>query len=244
LKLYYSLIDKHYGATAIIVGAGPSTYQVLQNKCWNVIENFFDVLVAVNSGIMAFDWSQGQGERKYWLSNDALCRRWSWWEDVKKSKSTKIVRNSWLKYKEELDGFLYFKPRPTSEGIINKNDLGLAYCSSVPSSLDLCLQMGCKKIFLIGVDHSGYINERNIEYKTIHHFWQFFPPDKQPKASPPAQGDFKQQQRVFKTNDLAYKALKKFAAEKNAEVYNCNPNSKMKIFKCISFDDAIKLCKK
>ena len=142
-----------------------------------------------------------------------------------------------MKYKKELDGFLYFRPRLTSEGVIRNNDLGLAYCSSVPSSLDLCLQMGCKKIFLIGVDHSACNND------TVHHFWQFFPPGKIPKAQPPAQGSFEQQKRVFEINNLAYNALKKFANSKGAKVYNCNPNSKMKVFKCISFDDAISMCR-
>ena len=128
-----------------------------------------------------------------------------------------------MKYKDELEDFLFFSPRPTSEGVINPHDIGLSYCSSVPSAIDFSLQMGCKKIFLFGVDHTI------VEGK--HHFWQFMEKNKRPKATPPAQGSWNQQKTVFKTNIIAYEALKLFAESKGVDIYNISNITKVKIFK-------------
>ena len=167
--------------------------------------------------------------------------RWSWWEDVKKSRCTKIVRNSWEKYKDELEGFLFFEPRPTPEDIINSEDIGLAYCSSVPSAIDLAIQMGCKKIFLLGVDHNSHLGK--------DHFWQLWPKKHWPKANPPAQGSWSQQQTVFPYNMKAFKALKRFADEKNVDIYNITYTvpggnqtlTKIRTFKRIKMEDVKKI---
>lgn len=166
-------------------------------------------------------------DRCYWISNDALCRRWSWWELVKHSNCTKVVRDSWLKYEDELDGFLYFSPRPTSEGVINSADKGLAYCSSVPSAIDLAIQMGCTSIVLLGVDNgfrSGYT-----------HFWQFWDKKDHPVASRPAQGPLEQQEKVFKINEMAYEALHHFAREKGVGIVNCSLLTRLREFAYVEF---------
>jgi hypothetical protein len=222
MNTYVKLINKHVGETSFIYGAGPSLYHNMQEPIFNSIE-FDGITITVNSGVMACP------NFNYWISNDSLCRRWSWFELVKKGKGIKVVRNSWKKFEKELDGFLYFKPRPTSEGIINPDDKGLSYCSSVPSAIDLSIQMGIKKIFILGLDHKA------IDGKD--HFWQFFPPKKRPIAKPPAQGPWRQQQTVFPINNLAYKALKKFAEHKEVEIYNCSYKSSVDIFKKIRFKD-------
>jgi hypothetical protein len=175
----------------------------------------------------------------YWISNDSLCRRWSWWKDVKNGKGTKIVRNSWEKYKDELKDFLFFSPRPTPEDIINPEDTGLAYCGSVPSSIDLAIQMGCKKIFVFGLDHNAYRGK--------HHFWQFMEKNEQPKANPPAQGPWSQQQSVFPIGLKAYGALKGFAEYTGVDIYNVSwisaarHWSKVKTFKRIEMCDVKRL---
>ena len=233
MNTYKQLIGKHEGENAFVFGAGPSLW-------YNMHEPFFPhikehgIRIAVNSAVMAVP------DFDYWISNDALCRRWNWWRKVKGGKGVRIVRDSWLKYKEELDGFLFFSPRPTSEGEINPDDEGLAYCSSVPTSIDLAIQMGCKKIFLFGVDHN--------DHKGRNHFWQFMPKHKQPIATPPAQGPWKQQKTVFPMNLLAYGALKEFADGKGVEIYNVSwieygrHLSKVKTFKRIEISDVRKKC--
>lgn len=235
MNSYLKLVGKHKEEYAFVVGAGSSLHNISQNPQFNEIQNH--VVISINSSIMLMPWkdSKDSGNR-YWISNDSLVRYWDWWGCVKDSKCQKIVRNSWRKYKKELDGFLYFKPRPTSEGIINSKDVGLAYCSSVPSGMDLAIQMGCKKIFLLGVDHhniGGY-----------DHFWQYWDKKKQPRQLRPAQGTYSQQKKVFKFNNLAYKALHKFAKERGVKIYNCSASSKVKEFKIITFDDVLEIIKK
>ena len=168
-----------------------------------------------------------------WLSNDYLCTRWTWWQDVANNNCVKIVRNSWIKHKDEIKGFdrfYIFKPRPTSEDVVNFEDEGLAYCSSIPSAIDFSIQCGFKKIFLLGADHK-------LDEKTgYHHFWQFFPRNKQPKQLKPAQGNWSVQKKVFEYNGLAYRALQKFAIYKKCKIYNCNKDSNVNEFDKIDFN--------
>ncbi len=159
---YTELINKHEGKSCIILGAGPSLYDFCQS--FHFKESLNHVLISVNSSFMTLAKFNLDPEKHYWVSNDTLCRRWTYWGDVEKSKCTKVVRDSWWKYRKVIDNVLFFSPRPTSEGAINPKDEGLCYCSSVPSSIDLALQMGCKKIFLFGVDQN--------DSKGYHHFWQ------------------------------------------------------------------------
>lgn len=220
MNSYVQLINKHRGENAFIFGAGPSLWKNMQEPFFEEIHKH-GITIVVNSAVIAVP------DFDYWISNDALCRRWSWWKDVEKGKGIKVVRNSWEKYKDELKDFLFFEPRPTPEDTINCGHIGLAYCSSIPSSIDLAIQMGCKKIFLLGVDQDDY-NGR-------HHFWQFM--DKQPIAKPPAQGPWQQQKKVFDLNIEAYEALKCFAECKNIKIYNCNPESKVEVFEKIKFGE-------
>ena len=131
---------------------------------------------------------------------------------VKRGHGKKVVRDSWLKHKDDVRHFYIFKPRPTSEDVVNPEDKGLCYCSSVPSGIDLALQMGCKNVFVLGLDH--------VEYRGKHHFWQYM--DKKPKQLKPAQCSWKKQQEVFDFNIQALDALEKFAEYKNAKIYNVN----------------------
>ena len=230
MNSYIQLINNHENENAFIFGAGPSLWHNMHEPFFKEISKY-GITIAVNSAVLAvpnFD---------YWISNDSLCRRWSWWKDVKNGEGIKVVRNSWKKYKEELDDFLFFNPRPTSEDIIHPGHIGLAYCSSVPSSIDLAIQMGCKKIFLFGVDQNAQRGK--------HHFWQYM--DKQPVARPSAQGPWEQQKKVFDLNIKAYDALLVFANYKKAKIYNVswisvvNYWSKVKNFKRIEMCDVKKL---
>jgi hypothetical protein len=222
VNTYNKLINSHIGENVFILGAGPSLWGCMSDPLFNKLRNY-GITIAVNSAVIAMP------KFDYWISNDALCRRWSWWKDVKNGSGIKIVRDSWLKYKDELDDFLFFSPRPTPEAVINSEDEGLAYCSSVPSAVDLAIQMGCKNIFLLGVDHTD-LNGK-------HHFWQFMEPFKMPKAHPPAQGPWNQQRSVFKINMLAFNALKEFADSKNVDIYNVSDISKIDIFKIINMGE-------
>lgn len=225
INTYEKLIDKHKGQVAFVCGAGPSLYDAICTYAFRDIFKY--VVISVNSSIMAMPWHTQEEmdrngvdpDRCYWISNDALCRRWSWWQMVKDANCTKIVRNSWLKYKAELDGFLYFSPRPTPEDIIKDYDKGLAYCSSGCSAIDLAIQMGCDFICLLGIDNGfdhGYT-----------HFWQLWDKDRHPIQYKPAHGPREQQEQVFELNKQAYAALHDFARKKHAGIINCSPLSQL-----------------
>lgn len=217
---YVELIDKHIGRNAFVLAAGPSLFFNMKQSIFSILSKY-GIVITVNSAVISYS------NFNYWISNDSLCRNWSWWKLVENGKGRKVVRNSWKPFRKQLKNFLYFKPRPTSEGIINPDDIGLCYCSSTTSAIDLVLQCGCKKIFVLGLDHCA-VNGKD-------HFWQFFPRIEQPRQLRPAQGLFSQQKSLFPIHLKAYKALKKFAKHKEAKIYNCNVDSKVEIFKKIEF---------
>ena len=237
LKSYTSLINSHVNETIFILGAGTSLHSAMQSPLFNRI--FDQVVIAVNSSIMATSWvDKDPGanikRNRLFLSNDALCRRWSYWNTVKQCNAIKIVRDSWLKYIDELTDFLIFSPRPTPEDVINPEDTGLAYCSSVPTAIDLAIQMGCSKIYILGLDH--YMTGK------YSHFWQLWPRNKWPTRTDSilAMATHAQQQKVFPVNMKAFSALNGFADIKNVKVYNCNPLSKVECFEKIKFEETMK----
>ena len=228
MESYTKLIDKHKGETAFVVGAGTSLYPISKSKEFDEIHKH--VVISVNSSILAMPWCAGKSDKRYWISNYAMVRRWSYWKDVVRTKATKIVRNSWEKYYAEIPNFLVFEPRPTSEDVVDPDDTGLCYCSSVPSGTDLAIQMGCKRIFLLGVDH--YFDQFRSHY---WHYW----PHRQWLRGPTATHD--QQTTTFKINALAFEALAKFAKHKKTKIYNCSPKSQIKAFPRITFEEALEI---
>jgi len=235
LNSYLILKDVTKGWSAFVCGAGPSLYDAYTSPRFK--EMFNHVVISANSSIMAMPWrtSPANLKTRYWISNDSLCIRWSWWRThLKKAICTKIVRNSWWpKFKNQIEDFLIFTPRRSPENEIDPEGVGLAYCSSVPTGLDLAIFLGCKNIFLLGVDHC-----KRGKYT---HYWQRLP--NPPRQLRPAQGPFKVQQRVFPINDLAYKALHGYADIKGVKIYNCNPNSKVEEFEKITFEQAFRIIK-
>ena len=226
MNTYTQLIDKNKGENCFILGAGPSLFSNMNNYLFYDLKKH-GIIITVNSAILACD-------PHYWISCDHLCVNWSWWPKVKNSKCIKIVRNSWLKYKDDIEGFYIFSPRSTPEDAINFEDEGLMYCNSTNSAIDLGIKFGCKNIFILGLDHNA------IEGK--HHFWQFF--EKPPRQIRPAQGPWPQQKNLFPIHLQSYKALKSFAKYKKCEIYNCNPESKVDVFKKIKFEDIEKYLQK
>jgi hypothetical protein len=229
LKPYTILKGKHEGETAFVVGAGTSLLECLKTPRWDEIHDH--VVVSINSSFIEMAWGSGDPDRRYWISNDALCRWWDYFQQVKKAKANRIVRNSWEKYYKEIPDFLYFWPRPTSEGICKPEDEGLAYCSSVPTGIDLCIQMGVKRIFLLGVDQ--------YQKDGKSHFWQFYRPGEQPRRIDRRLASWGEQTNAFNYNDIAYPALKKLADVKGVEVFNCNPESRVDAFDKITFEQAL-----
>jgi len=229
MNSYTKLLNKHKGENAFILGAGPSLYF---NKLNPIFENIkkYGKTISVNSSILA------NPEPDYWISCDHLCVRWSWFSLVKKMKGIKIVRDSWIKYKEDTKGFYFFSPRKTTEDQIDFRDEGLCYCNSTNSAIDFAIKSGFSNIFILGLDHKR-VNDKD-------HFWQFFSKKNQPNQIRPAQGKWDQQKSVFPIHIQSYKALRRFAEYKNCKVYNCNIDSEVEVFEKIEFKNILEIIKR
>jgi hypothetical protein len=197
-------------------------------------------MLTVNSAILKTNWSAPCNDNtlRGWISNDSLCRKWSYFDKVKKDHCYKIVRDSWLKYESELKDFLFFKPRKTREDVIEENDDGLLYNSSVPSAIDLAIKLGFKEIYLFGIDHIA-IGDRT-------HFWQFLPKELQPKekilgkdrtiyAAPVRiMQPIPMQKNVWKMNVDVFNSIINYAKIKNVSIKNVNHNKT-----CLPFNETI-----
>lgn len=262
MKSYGELIGTHAGETGFIFGAGTSLFKIMKHKEYKKV--FDDnVNITINASILATEWEEGNPEKRYWTSNDVACMHWTYWEKVLKSKCRKLIRDSWKEKHDVLkpyEEFFYeFSPRtgwdnaPTTinellhgEGVvepktdeekdlaIKEKELGLCAISSIPSAIDFAIQVGCKNIFLLGVDH--YMSGK------LSHFWEYFPKNKQPVVKP---GGFKathrMQNAMFEENMKTYASLERFAKKKGSEIFLCNPKSRVNCFNKIEFNEALEM---
>jgi len=230
------LKNLHENEKCFVIGAGPSLYGLDSS----VLEKH--VVIAVNSSVVIFKWCKGEPDRRFWVSNDTLCMRWDYfWTQVLRAQCNRVVRTSWSRYDKKIEGhgFRYFRPRKSGADdgkSLSASDGGLCSISSVPTSIDLAILLGCKKIFLLGVDHK-MLNAKS-------HFWQFWPVKKWPKRKDrnrffrPEQSH---QTAVFEKNMAVYKALDIYAKENGVEIYNCTKRSVIKSFPKITLDEALEM---
>lgn len=223
MKQYNILKNKHKNEIAFVCGAGTSFLNIINSPHFNLLDKH--VVISVNSSIIAFDWSDYQ-DNKYWISNDSAVIQWDYWQKVLKSKCNRIIRDSWEKYYKQIpDDFYVFSPRKND--IIINDENRLVGVSSVPTAIDLAIQLGCKKIFLLGVDHYS------LDGKT--HFWEFFPKDKQPRTKGYKASE-QMQNKIFRLNMNVYKELLRFSRDLNIDIINCNENSAVNYFNKINFE--------
>ena len=236
MQTYKILEDKHIGKNAFVFGAGTSVHG------FDIAPICDQVIMTVNSSFLLLPTDTSCLQNCYWLSNDALVRRWSYWTKIKESSTTRLVRDSWNKYYDEIPDFLIFWPRHTSEDIIDPDGDGLCYCSSVPSSIDLAIFMGCSRIFVFGVDQYHILDKR--------YFWEYWPKTKQPRMfirGISVIGEYmpnvKQQKMTYEYDKQSYAALEGYSSSKNVKIYNCNPASKVDAFEKISTEQVLEMIK-
>jgi hypothetical protein len=222
LQSYTVFKDKYPGSKAIILGTGTS----LKDLDLSFIHRH--VVICVNASILLVDWNSGEPDKRFWIAHDTHCRKWNYWLNVRKSKSFKIVKDNWTSYFRELGGFYVFSPRPT-KALIDPNDEGLCSCSSIPSTIDFALQMGCSEVFLFGIDQYFSGSKR--------YFWQYWPKEEQPVFNGKMDAE-ERQKKIFLLNDESYKSLRQLADYKKARIYNCNPSSKVVAFDKIDYTTA------
>ncbi len=190
--------NAYSGQKCFIVGAGPSLISL------DLLGIHEHVVISVNSSVLLMPWMLGNADKRFWVSNDVLCLRWSYfWTHVANAKCSKVVRTSWRKYEDKLLGynFRYFAIRKSEKHPLQP-DKGLCFTSSVPTAIDFALRMGCKQIYLLGVDQ-----------KMVHgnsHFWQFWSKDKWPSRSDKSKlfrPEQKHQIKVFEHNEQVFSAL-------------------------------------
>ena len=225
--------DIHEGSKCFILGAGTSLYG-MDLSCIHEYP-----VICVNSSILAVSWNQpGDVLKRFWMSTDILCMQWDYFQNcVMKYDCTRIVRSSWARDAAKFQGvhFNYYFTRRNRDTLKPKGE-GILGSSSIMSAIDMALVMGCKKIYLLGVDHkmvSGF-----------SHFWQNWPKEKQPKREGrpkeyiPCQ---RQQGRVFQSNFRAFEVFIKYSAQLGAKIYNCSPISEVNTFEKLSFEDALRM---
>lgn len=196
-------------------------------------------VICVNSSVILMPWREpGDIKKRFWVSTDALCMQWDYfWNNVIRGEMTRVVRNSWARSAHEFKGIpvTYYRPRQVSTDINLKGE-GLIAGSSILSAIDLALLTGCKKIFLLGVDHR-MINGNS-------HFWQLWPKKDRPLREGKG-GNYlpcqRQQGRVFKSNHRSFDILDRHSKALGAKIYNCSTASEVKQFEMISLEDALKL---
>lgn len=263
MRSYSELIGRHQGEIGFVLGSGTSLFKITKNIDYKDIFNH--VTIAINSSILAVSNEIGSDQKKYWTSNDVCSMQWTYWKNVIDSNCKKIIRDSWKNKHEELkpyeDLFFEFTPRsgwknaPTNinelmfgPGIeepesdeekdiaIKEDEIGLCAISSIPSAIDFMIQIGCAKIFLLGVDH--YISGR------YSHFWEYYPKNIQPRVQ---LGGFRathnMQKAMFEQNMKTYSSLNRFAEKRESKIYMCNEKSRVSCFEKIDFNEALKMIK-
>lgn len=261
MKSYEQLIDLHNGQNAFILGAGTSLFKITKDKNYNEIFNH--VVVTINSSIIATNWKDGDSYGRYWTSNDVCAMLWSYWQQVVDSNCNKVIRSSWEKHYDSFrpyeDLFFEFSPRTGWDGApqninellygegckepqtdqekdlaIKEDERALCSISSIPSAIDLAIQMGCKKIFLLGVDH--YMAGGKS------HFWDYYHPKDKPRVAIGGyRATHRMQKAMFEENQKTYAALNRFAEKKKAKIYMCNHQSRVKCFDKIDFSEGLNL---
>lgn len=223
--------DAHTGQKCFIVGAGPSLASL------DLSDIHKHVVISINSSAMLMPWKQGDTDRRFWISNDVLCLRWSYfWTHVAKAECVKIVRTSWRKHEDKFLGynFRYFAIRKSEKHPLLPDD-GLCFTSSVPTAIDFALRLGCKQVYLLGVD------QRMIHGNS--HFWQLWSKEKWPRRSDKKKHfrpEQKHQIRVFEHNERVFLALHQLAVRQGAEIHNCSNISRLKEFPLLSLQEALK----
>lgn len=220
----------HTNQRCFVVGASPSLAFL------DISKIHYHVVIAVNSAALLMPWDHGDESKRFWLSNDALCLQWTYfYSHVLKAHCTKLVRTSWRKQDEEIRNhdFQYFAPRK-QDVIIDSNDGGLCSVSSIPTAIDFALLMGCKPIYLLGVD------QRMVHGNS--HFWQFWDQSKWPQRMDKERNfrpEQKHQAQVFDQNIKVFVALKHYADQQSTPIYNCSSRSRLEIFPKIAFEESL-----
>lgn len=223
----------HRSEKCFICGAGP-TFGFL-----DLTKIHEHIVISVNSSIMRLNWDlPGDSLRRFWISNDSLCLKWSYfWDKVMHGECTRIIRTSWQRHESKLKAakFRYFAPRLSEKHPLDENDVGLCSVSSVPTALDFAILLGCREIYLLGVDH------RLIS--RFSHFWQMWPRSQRPRRFDKDQSfipPIKQQVDMFKENKQVFQSLHWLAKKNSIQIFNCSKQSDLDVFPFKSLDDATK----
>ena len=238
LTPFHSLLDlkdARKGEKCFIGGAGPSI------GFMNLDEIHKHVVITVNSAILLMNWKTGEKDKRFWISNDSLCLQWSYfWKDVLRAHCQKLVRTSWKPHDEKIrgHGFRYFAARKKERAPLSNDGKYLCAFSSTPTAADLAILLGCKEVYLLGIDH------KMVDGKS--HFWQFWPKKKWPQRKG-KEKNYRPEQthqiQRFKRNKYSYIALRELANRLGVSIYNCSTRTIISdsIFPKMSLERALKM---
>lgn len=223
--------NKYENHSCFIVGAAPSVGFL------NLKEIHNHVVISVNASCLLMPWGSGNVEKRFWISNDVLCMKWSYFPKyVMDAKCIKLVGEEWKQHNEKFIGkdFYFFGPRESYDNDLLSSDTQLCHISSVPSSIDFAIYLGCKQIYILGVD------QKMTQGKS--HFWQFWPKEKWPQRidrDKNFQPEQKHQIIVFNKNKKTFKLLNQYAKNNFVTIKNCSSRSNLDVFEKISLDNAL-----
>ena len=226
-KPYNELIGRNKVPKCYILGAGISLFNDSLHKDFY---NIKDAVISVNSSILL--GKKIHSQEKYWISNDSAVTYWSYFKDVLEDNSEIIIRNTWeQKYYDRVTRNVWmFSARENVAMALDSHEQRLCGISSVPSAIDLAIQIGYKSIYILGLDHYFY------EGKS--HFWQMFPKEKQP-TTVQYFAPQRMQQIMFEKNMECYEKLNDFSNKNNCKIYNCSLSSKVRAFEKIPFEKTL-----
>lgn len=226
MKSHMLLFDKFSDRSCFIVGSGTS----LETLDLSLIPNE-SVVIAINGAVLALSTLDLPPETTFWISNDTSVMNWTFWSNIKEWNCQKIFRSSFIGKVEDDENHFVFDCRDKSKSL--QEPQGLCCQSTAPSAIDQAIQMGCSKIFLLGIDHYHINNKAYFFEMNTKKYGKHFCVGRLP--------GFMQKQCYSSAIDSEYPFLKKFAEERNATIYNCSMNSRINTFKKLSFKEACDL---
>lgn len=201
-----------------ILGSGPTLFGNMVTKIWNkVIQH---PILAINSSILSVDWREGEIKNRYWFSNDPMCYKWSYMDQVLSYRMNTIISSLWKKrYFTNQENTYFYK---CSDEICDDK---LLSTTSLIAAIDFVIKKQFKNIYLLGCDH--------CVFKSRTHFWQFLPENQQPVRedgrSVPTQSKH-MQSYFFRKSMKKIESLSYYALKNSISIFNCSYISKIRCF--------------
>ncbi len=228
--------DRHRGKRCFLIGNGPS----LRAEDLTTLHERGEITFAFNRIFNIFD--QTTWRPTYYISQDEKMLGGCVETVNTMALSHKFVPIQLKWYHDiTIDDALYFNIDYQSDDDV----MQFTFSDNIPHSIacaDTCMYsaaqlasyMGCKEIYLIGVDHHFHTSINNkgeivVDETVKDYFSDAYNPDKAQLFIPNTE-----------KSTLTYVAMKKHCEARGVKIYNATRGGKLEVFERVSFEDAIK----